>query len=97
LARTEFNQGKSAIKALEMAARGIPVIASNFGPYPEFIVDGVTGFLVKTAKQWRDRIRELVADEDLRRSMGEKARELAAGHTIEGNWHRWADAYRSLL
>jgi glycosyltransferase involved in cell wall biosynthesis len=57
----------------------------------------VTGFLVRSKSEWRDRIRELVADEDLRESMGAKARELAAQHTIEGNWHRWAAAYQEVL
>jgi hypothetical protein len=38
-----------------------------------------------------------VADADLRESMGAKARELAAQHTIEGNWQKWADAYQEVL
>jgi glycosyltransferase involved in cell wall biosynthesis len=97
IASTEFNESKSYLKALEYAAMGIPCIASDFGPYPQFIVDGVTGFLVKNPRQWRDRIRELAADADLRESMGAKARELAAQHTIEGNWTRWRDAYASVL
>jgi glycosyltransferase involved in cell wall biosynthesis len=92
-----FNESKSPLKALEYAAMGIPVIASDFGPYPEFVVHGVTGFLAKRDKDWRDYIRELVADADLRESMGKKARELAAQHTIEGNWHRWAAAYQEVL
>ena len=94
---TQFNESKSYLKALEYGALGIPVIASDFGPYREFVVDGVTGFLVGKEKQWRDRIRLLAADADLRESMGAKARELAAQHTIEGNWDKWAAAYRSLL
>jgi glycosyltransferase involved in cell wall biosynthesis len=92
-----FNESKSPLKALEYAAMGIPVIASDFGPYPEFVVHGVTGFLAKREKDWRDHIRELAADADLRESMGKKARELAAQHTIEGNWHRWAAAYQEVL
>jgi len=92
-----FGLSKSHLKALEYAALGIPVIASDFAPYQGFVIDGVTGFLCRTQKQWRQRLRELVNDSDLRESMGAKARELAAGHTIEGNWHRWAEAYGGLL
>jgi glycosyltransferase involved in cell wall biosynthesis len=97
IASTEFNMSKSPLKALEYAAMGIPCIASDFGPYRDFVVDGVTGFLVSKEKQWRDRIRELAADANLRESMGAKARELAARHTIEGNYHKWAAAYQEVL
>lgn len=92
-----FNVCKSNLKCLEYAALGIPVVASDFLPYQGFVIDGVTGFLVRTQKQWRNAIRELVSDADLRESMGLKARELAAQHTIEGNWQKWAAAYEELL
>jgi glycosyltransferase involved in cell wall biosynthesis len=92
-----FDAGKSAVKAMELGALGIPVIASDVEAYRGYVVDGVTGFLVSTPKQWRARLRELAADEALRESMGAKARELARQHTIEGNWQRWADAYTPLL
>lgn len=97
LAPTRFNESKSALKALEYGALGIPVVASNFGPYPGYVIDGVTGFLAGSKKEWRDRIRELAADAGLRESMGVKAKELAAQHTIEGNWWRWRDVYQEVL
>jgi glycosyltransferase involved in cell wall biosynthesis len=91
-----FNLSKSAIKCLEYAAMGIPVIASDYLPYQGFVIDGVTGFLCRTEKQWRARLRELANDSELRESMGAKARELAGQHTIEGNWEKWAAVYREL-
>jgi glycosyltransferase involved in cell wall biosynthesis len=97
IAATDFNLSKSHLKCLEYAAMGIPVVASDFGAYREFVIDGVTGFLVSKEKHWRDRIRELAADASLRESMGAKARELAAQHTIEKNWHKWAAAYQEVL
>lgn len=97
LAKTRFNESKSAIKCLEYGALGIPVIASDFGPYHDYVIDGVTGFLVRSKAQWRERLRELASDADLREAMGAKAREQAAQHTIEGNWHKWDEAYRRLL
>jgi glycosyltransferase involved in cell wall biosynthesis len=97
LAPEKFNESKSWLKCLEYGALGIPVIASDFGPYHDYVIDGVTGFLVKSKPQWRDRLRMLASDADLRESMGQKAREQAAQHTIEGNWHRWDEVYRRLL
>jgi glycosyltransferase involved in cell wall biosynthesis len=61
------------------------------------VIDGVTGFLVSKKGQWVDRIRLLAADDALRESMGAKAREIAAQHTIEGNWHKWAAVYQEAL
>ena len=94
---TEFNKSKSYIKCLEYAARGIPVIATDIEPYREFVLHGVTGFLVKGDHEWFKYMCELAADEGLRQSMGEKAKEHARQFTIEGNWRRWEDAYRKLL
>lgn len=97
LADTGFNRSKSYIKALEYAALGIPVIATDMEPYRDFIIDGVTGFLVRKEKEWRDRLKLLAGDADFREAMGAKAREHARNYTIEGNWQLWDQAYRSLL
>jgi hypothetical protein len=92
-----FGLGKSPLKALEYAALGIPVIASDHPVYREFVVDGVTGILCRTQDQWRDAMRLLLADAELRESMGAKGREQAAAWTIEGNWERWARVYCELM
>lgn len=92
-----FNNAKSRCKALEMAALGIPVIASDSPPYRDFVTDGVTGFLVRKPAQWRDRLNLLAADEGLRESMGAKAREAAAACTTQAQAHLWDAAYRSIL
>lgn len=86
-----FNKAKSYIKALEYAALGIPVIASDFGPYAEFVRDGETGFLVHQPHEWAQHLRTLL-DPFTRREMGAKARQLAAEHTIERNVHLWEKA-----
>lgn len=92
-----FNRSKSHIKALEYAALGIPVIASDSEPYREFVVDGVTGFLVKYDHEWDSRLRDLVNDEAMRAEMGAAARERASQFTIQKGWKLWADAYTTLL
>lgn len=86
-----FNQAKSYIKALELAALGIPCIASDVGPYSEFIRHGETGFLVRQPHEWSLYLRQLL-DPVLREEMGAKARSLASHHTIEGNIHLWERA-----
>lgn len=94
---TPFSRAKSAVKALEHAARGIPVIASDCEAYRGTVEHGVNGFLVKQDHEWLKYASELAADDGLRAKMGQAAREMAARHTIEEHWTRWAGAYEALF
>jgi len=93
LADIPFNRSKSHLKALEYAALGIPVIATDMEPYRDFVLDGVTGYLVSTPEQWDKRLTELICDPQAREEMGAAARKIAAQYTIQGNWHLWESAY----
>lgn len=97
LADTVFNRSKSAIKAMEYAALGIPVIASDREPYRPFVIDGVTGYLVRAEHEWNRRLYELANDEAMRTEMGAKAKEHVRQYVIQTGWTLWADAYRALL
>lgn len=88
-----FNRSKSPIRLIEYAARGIPVVAQDYGPYHDFVDDGVTGLLVKTPKEWTEAIVELSRDADLRRTMSKAARQQAHEHTIEALWPKYLEAY----
>lgn len=92
-----FNWSKSPVKALEYAALGIPIVASDVGPYRDFVQHGVTGFLCRFEHEWFKYLRILTEDAALRESMGEAARAQAVEHTIQRNAHRWADVYRAVL
>lgn len=97
VAAAEFTKSKSAVKALEWAALGIPVIASDWHPYRDFIRHGETGFLVKHDHEWLRYMSELAGDDTLRESMGVKAREQARQWAIEDGWTLWRDAYERLF
>jgi glycosyltransferase involved in cell wall biosynthesis len=92
-----FNRAKSAVKAIEYGALGIPVVASDVEPYREYVLDGVTGYLVRSEHEWGKRLYELANDEAMRVEMGKRAREVAAQFTIEKNWPLWQSAYQSIL
>ena len=67
------------LAALEAQACEVPVIATRIGGIPEVVTDGETGFLSDVGdveKMAKDTLR-LLNDEDLRRSFGERGRELA--------------------
>jgi glycosyltransferase involved in cell wall biosynthesis len=73
------------------------VIATQFDPYADFVLHGVTGFLVKRDHEWLKYMSELAADDSLRAEMAAKAREHARQFTIEQGWKLWADAYGGLF
>lgn len=92
-----FSDAKSAIKALEYGALGIPVVASDVTPYRDYVIDGVTGFLVSGPWEWARRLRELVNDDAMRAEMGANAKQQAAQHTIQTGYKDWQIAYESIL
>lgn len=87
-----FNQSKSNLKALEAAALGIPIVASDCGPYPEFVEHGKTGFLVKRDHEWGKFLRELVNDPAMREEMGANAKAKAREYVLEDHVDQWASA-----
>jgi glycosyltransferase involved in cell wall biosynthesis len=88
-----FNRSKTWIRALEMGALGIPIVAQNRLPYSDYVVDGKTGFLVDTDDDWRTRLTDLIHDADMRAEMGAAAKEQASAWTIEEGWRLWEAAY----
>jgi N-acetyl-alpha-D-glucosaminyl L-malate synthase BshA len=67
------------LAALEALACEVPVVATRIGGIPEVVAEGETGFLSDvgdTSKMAEDVLRFL-KDEDLRRTFGERGRELA--------------------
>jgi len=64
------------LPAAEAMACGVPVIATTAGALPEVVEDGKTGILVppRDAPALARAIKQLLADEGLRRRMGEEGR-----------------------
>lgn len=77
-----FTQGKCSFKVLEYSSAKLPVVASPVGTNGEHVVDGKSGFLVRTEQQWIDRISELIEDAELRNQMGQKGKAHAQNHDV---------------
>ena len=80
---------------LEAGATGIPSIVFDSYRTPS-VVDGVTGFQVKTVEEMMDRLGQLIADRGLRRKMGAAAVE----HVKQFDWavlaRRWEKVFAEL-
>lgn len=93
LEHTAFNEAKSAIKAVEYAALGIPAIVSDCAPYRDTVIDGVTGLVVGKG-QWYDALTLLKTDPLTRAYMAQNAWKHALDWTTEHNAERYADILR---
>ena len=89
--------GLTKSAAMEYAARGIPVVASDCEAYRGFVEHGVTGFLVRYEHEWDRYLRDLVNDEAMREQMGAAAKRLAAQHTIQARYGAWQAAYEGVM
>ncbi len=77
---TDFNRCRSDVKLLELAARGIPALCSDVGPYRAAITSGSNGLLFRGLEELRVLLDRLLADGELRAELGQAARaQLALG------------------
>lgn len=88
-----FNRSKSDVKLVENAVVGVPVVASDFGPY-RVVRDGETGLKISgnSPRAWRDAIETMIAEPERRRLMGKEARRWALAHAsmdaVGGEWEK---------
>jgi glycosyltransferase involved in cell wall biosynthesis len=83
LADTPFNRCKSAVKTLDYAALGLPVLASNRAAYRGTLADGPAGRLLPDDENaWFVALARLVRDARLRRRLSESARTAFPAGTL---------------
>jgi hypothetical protein len=72
---TPFNNAKSAIKAMDYAAMGLAVVASDTRVYRGSIADGPAGLIVPNSEAaWYAALDELLRDRDRRLAIAGQAR-----------------------
>lgn len=62
---------------IEAGYAGIPTVTLNVGSVAEIVIDGVNGFVVSNLNEFVQALERLNSDPALRKTLGEKARELA--------------------
>ena len=84
------------ITAIEAAACGKVVLASNLEGLKDAVKDGENGFLIESgnADAWAQKIMELLTNDDFRKEFGEKAKK----YTIENfSWEKIAKRYLEVI
>jgi glycosyltransferase involved in cell wall biosynthesis len=70
----EWVLGKSGLKAIQYMAFALPCVATEVGTTPLLLRNGENGLLVSTEAEWEEALERLICDPDLRRRLGEQAR-----------------------
>ena len=92
---SSFFRGKSDLRWLEASAMGLPIIADPV-VYPD-IEHGVTGFHASTPEEMGEILRELVADEPLRKRVGAAAKAYVTEHrSAQVSAEQWASVLREV-
>lgn len=93
-----FNDAKSWLKGVEMAAVGVPFVASPTAEYRRLAAVGI-GRLARTPEDWFRAVRHLVSHPKDRERVAveQRVQVREARLTVEQNAHRWAEAWASLL
>jgi glycosyltransferase involved in cell wall biosynthesis len=96
LASREEGLGTSLLDA---QALGLPLAATRAGGIPEVIAHRRNGLLVpaRDAGALADALLELAGDADLRRRLGERARQDVARFSVDATVDAYLDLYRSLM
>lgn len=77
---------------LEAMACGLPIVAFNVSSMPELIEHGKNGFLCNSIREMENHLSYLIEDENARKEMGKKSREIASWFS----WERCANGYKEI-
>jgi Glycosyl transferases group 1 len=88
----QFNEAKSALKGLEMAACHVPFVASATYDYRRLAAEGA-GILAERPKDWDRALRSLVASAAMREDVADRGFAAASAWTIEAQAWRWEEAW----
>jgi hypothetical protein len=97
LARTTFNVAKSDLRLLELAALGIPWVATDFGPYADG-ADGLGcedrgGLTVSKPRGWWTHLNGLAGSDEYRLDLRARGRAWARTRTIDRVLPLWEEAF----
>lgn len=93
----EWAKGKCGLKGLQYMALEIPTLMSPTGVNADIIQDGQNGFLATAPEEWVDKVSRLIASAELRRSMGQAARQTVLDHySVQSQQARYLQYFRQL-
>lgn len=95
---SKFNQAKSCLKVLEMASRGVAVVASPRPDYRRMADEGICVLANDRGRSWRSQVKTLLENKVAWVELVAHARgQIQRAHTYEGTGHLWAEVWEQAL
>jgi glycosyltransferase involved in cell wall biosynthesis len=95
--KSQFNEARSLVKWFEYTMTGIPLIASDFGPYTA-LRDAKDAYLVNDTDEWVDIIDYLLQNPNERKRLVENSRErIRKEFSIETAIPRWRKIFQDYI
>jgi glycosyltransferase involved in cell wall biosynthesis len=89
-----WSKGKCGFKGLQYMALGIPSLMSPVGVNTEIVEHGKNGFLPNSQEEWKDTLKELLVNKDLRSRIGnEGLKTIQEKYSVRANYPK----YKALL
>ena len=93
-----WSRGKCGLKILQYQSVGIPVVCTPVGVNRDIVEDGINGFWARSEDEWGDRLLKLIREEELRREMGLKGREMVErNYSVAINGPRIFEIFNKVL
>lgn len=89
-----FNRCKSGLKASELSAAGVPVVATPTPAHTELAKEGFPLLTADSPREWYEQLHRLITIDDLRAETAERALEAARRHSMENHVEQWATAWQ---
>jgi glycosyltransferase involved in cell wall biosynthesis len=91
----QWAAGKSGFKAIQYMSVGVPYVVTPIAACKEIGEPGRTHLFAQTDEEWREALKRLLTDAELRRRMGEAGRQHALAHyTVPVQADKLAQALR---
>jgi glycosyltransferase involved in cell wall biosynthesis len=89
---------RGALKGMIYMSAGIPAVCLNAGDATRIIEDGVNGMLVNDQAEWESKLEALIANPELRKTMGQRAQtSIQREHSLRAVGNQLADAFDQVL
>ena len=88
-----------SMTTLQSMACELPVVGAKAGGLPEYIIDGLTGFIVEPTdkKAYVERVLELLQNEEMSKTFGREGRKKAMEFSPESITGKLEEVYRKAL